>query len=72
MMVKLGFSKRPENYEPDPTFEDAPSVVCNSFNVALPEKKYPENTDLSHDGVYIWLLCQSADGKEIRVNYWGD
>lgn len=50
------------------------ALPVDSYNVSEPssENEYPKNMDLSHDGVYIKLICKSQSGKMWHYGYWGD
>lgn len=43
-------------------------LTCNSYNTENPETPYPDNFDMSHDGVIVLCFCE--DNK--RCWYWGD
>ena len=48
------------------------SLPVNSYNSENPLIKYPSNFDLSHDGIYIYLLYEDLKGNIFCMNYWGD
>lgn len=47
-------------------------LPVNSYDVFGPETPFPENFDLAHDGIYIYLQCLDADGKQFIMTFWGD
>jgi hypothetical protein len=48
------------------------SLPVNSYDVEAPQKPYPKNMDLAHDGIFIYVLCEDENGKEFESCYWGD
>lgn len=47
-------------------------LEVHSYNVETPQVSYPKEFDLSHDGIYIYLLCRDENGVEFQFVYWGD
>lgn len=43
-------------------------AVVNSHDPNTINDKY----DLSHDGIYIYLLCKNINGQLVKAKYWGD
>ena len=48
------------------------SVPVKSYNVSEPSIPHEVNVDLSHDGVYVYLLVHRLDGEKRVISYWGD
>jgi len=48
------------------------SLPVDSYDAENPKVPYPENMDLAHDGIYIYVLCEDENGNEFKVCYWGD
>ena len=44
------------------------SLPCDGYFVEDPNKPYPMNFELNHDGVYVHLLLENGE----HVYYWGD
>ena len=47
-------------------------LECNSYNTENPEKEYPKNFHLDHDGVYVYTECIDSKGNIIYSKYCGD
>ncbi len=47
------------------------SMQCNSYDVEVPLVPYPNNFDLRHDGIYIYLQCVDSKGERFTTCYWG-
>lgn len=70
LMAELGIDEKEDNTSIDDIFKL--SLPVNSYNVTDPEVPYPDNMDMSHDGISIFILCEDENGKEFPSNYWGD
>jgi len=53
-------------------FDKMLALDCNSYDPAYPEKAYPNNFDLAHDGVVITCKCEDIYGNIVILEYWGD
>jgi len=48
------------------------SLPCNSYDAENPEIEYPENFQLDHDGVFVYLQVTADDGGKQNLCYWED
>jgi hypothetical protein len=48
------------------------AIDCNSYNALEPKIPYPNNYDLNHDGIFVYLTCKNEDGVISHIKYWGD